>query len=108
MARSYIDCILTITRTQPANRESLTVLQQAISVINGKGGTGKTSIVANLAGLFAAADYRILAVDLDPQGNLGRDLGYLEVSDAGQSLFSAVMTPGATPLVPLRDVRPGL
>lgn len=84
------------------------MLQQAISVINGKGGTGKTSIVANLAGLYAAADYRVLAVDLDPQGNLGRDLGYVDVSDAGQSLFSAVMTPGATPLVPLRDVRPGL
>lgn len=83
------------------------MLQQGISVINGKGGTGKTSIVANLAGLFAAAEYRILAVDLDPQGNLGRDLGYLDTSDGGQALFSAVMTPGA-PLVPLRDVRPGL
>jgi cellulose biosynthesis protein BcsQ len=83
------------------------VLQQAISVINGKGGTGKTSIVANLAGLFAAADYRILAVDLDPQGNLGRDLGYLETSDGGQALFSAVMTPGV-PLRPLPDVRPNL
>ncbi|HSZ30060.1 MAG TPA: ParA family protein [Pseudonocardiaceae bacterium] len=83
------------------------MLRQAISVINGKGGTGKTSIVANLAGLFAAAEYRVLAVDLDPQGNLGRDLGYLDASDGGQALFSAVMTPGA-PLGPLRDVRPGL
>lgn len=83
------------------------MLQQAISVINGKGGTGKTSIVANLAGLFAAADYRVLAVDMDPQGNLGRDLGYLEQSDRGEALFSAVMT-GRGPLKPLREVRPRL
>lgn len=83
------------------------MLQQAISVINGKGGTGKTSIVANLAGLFAAAEYRVLAVDLDPQGNLSRDLGYLDTSDRGRALFTAVMTPGV-PLDPLRDVRSGL
>jgi chromosome partitioning protein len=83
------------------------VLQQAISVINGKGGTGKTSIVANLAGLLAAAEYRVLAVDMDPQGNLGRDLGYIERSDAGQALLAAVMTPGAPP-EPLREVRPRL
>lgn len=83
------------------------MLQQAISVINGKGGTGKTSIVANLAGLFAAAEYRVLAVDMDPQGNLGRDLGYLDRSDGGHALFAAVMAPGA-PLEPLREVRPGL
>ena len=83
------------------------MLQQAISVINGKGGTGKTSIVANLAGLFAAAEYRVLAVDLDPQGNLGRDLGYVTASDGGRGLLGAVMTPGA-PLSALRDVRPSL
>jgi chromosome partitioning protein len=89
------------------SREYAAVLQQAISVINGKGGTGKTSIVANLAGLFAAAEYRVLAVDMDPQGNLGRDLGYLDRSDGGRALFSAVMAPSG-PLEPLREVRPGL
>ncbi|GAA5129435.1 ParA family protein [Pseudonocardia adelaidensis] len=84
------------------------MLNQAIAVINGKGGTGKTSITANLGGLFAAAGYRTLLVDMDPQGNLGRDLGYLETgrSDGGRALFNAVTT--GTQLVPLREVRANL
>jgi cellulose biosynthesis protein BcsQ len=45
---------------------------------------------------------------MDPQGNLGRDLGYLDAgkSDDGRSLFNAVTT-GAE-LVPLRGVRENL
>lgn len=84
------------------------MLERAIAVINGKGGTGKTSLTANLGGLFAAADYRVLLVDMDPQGNLGRDLGYLRGgrSDRGRALFTAVTT--GTALQPLADVRPGL
>jgi chromosome partitioning protein len=91
-----------------ASEELTRMLNQAIAVINGKGGTGKTSITANLGGLFSAAGYRTLLVDLDPQGNLGRDLGYLGAgrSDSGQALFNAVTT--GTSLVPLRDVRTNL
>jgi chromosome partitioning protein len=83
-------------------------LRRTIAVINGKGGVGKTSITANLAGLFAASGYRVLAVDLDPQGNLGSDLGYLGagMSDAGAGLRSATLDLKAPPC--LRDVRPGL
>jgi cellulose biosynthesis protein BcsQ len=89
-------------------REQTGMLNQAIAVINGKGGTGKTSITANLGGLFAAAGYRTLLVDMDPQGNLGRDLGYLDagMSDDGRALFTAVTT--GTELLPLRDVRENL
>jgi len=84
------------------------MLHQAIAVINGKGGTGKTSITANIGGLFAKADYRVLIADMDPQGNLGRDLGYVDDGrgDGGRALFAAV-TAGA-PLEPLREVRPNL
>jgi cellulose biosynthesis protein BcsQ len=64
--------------------------------MNGKGGVGKTSIVANVGALAAAAGYRVLLVDLDPQGNLGEDLGYTgtEVDDDGQNLFAAVASSG--------------
>lgn len=83
-------------------------LQRTIAVLNGKGGVGKTSITANLSGLFADAGYRVLVVDLDPQGNLGNDLGYLGagLGDGGAGLLSAGTT-GAAPAV-LRDVRPRL
>jgi|SRR5664279_485317 len=83
-------------------------LRRTVAVVNGKGGVGKTSITANLAGLYAAAGYRVLAVDLDPQGNLGNDLGYLGagLSDDGAA-FQMAATVGAAP-TPVRDVRPNL
>ena len=41
-------------------------LDRCVAVMNGKGGVGKTSIVANVGALAAAAGYRVLLVDLDP------------------------------------------
>jgi cellulose biosynthesis protein BcsQ len=83
-------------------------LRRTFAVVNGKGGVGKTSVVANLGGLLAAADHRVLLVDLDPQGNLGEDLGYSAAGDGdgGAGLFQAVSA--GTPLQPLVGVRPGL
>lgn len=43
---------------------------KVVSVINYKGGVGKTTIVANLAAELAFNGKRVLAVDLDPQANL--------------------------------------
>lgn len=83
-------------------------LNRVIAVINGKGGVGKTSVTANLAGLYAAAGYRVLAIDLDPQGNLGNDLGYLGagLSDDGAALTQAAAT--GAPLTPIIGVRTNL
>ncbi|HNS31036.1 MAG TPA: ParA family protein, partial [Tenuifilaceae bacterium] len=41
-----------------------------ISVINNKGGTGKTTTVLNLGAALAKRKQRVLLVDLDSQGNL--------------------------------------
>lgn len=84
------------------------VLQRVVAVMNGKGGVGKTSVTANLAGLYAAAGYRVLVLDCDPQGNLGVDLGYLGDgrSDSGLELLRAI-TEGAAPN-PLTGVRENL
>lgn len=83
-------------------------LRRTIACLNGKGGVGKTSITANLSGLFADVGYRVLAIDLDPQGNLGNDLGYLGagLGDGGGGFFSAAAQGIAPPV--LRDVRPRL
>lgn len=76
-----------------------------VAVTNGKGGVGKTSVAANVAGEAAALGRRVLTIDLDDQGNLGEDLGYYHDgdSDEGQSLHDAVVD-GAD-LQVLRDVR---
>lgn len=83
-------------------------LQRVIALINGKGGVQKTTLVANIGGLLAASGYRVLLVDLDPQGNLAEDLGYTdrETDDAGKALAGALAF-GGTP-APVIDVRPHL
>ena len=73
---------------------------------NQKGGVGKTTLTAQLGGLLAVAGWRVLLVDLDPQGNLARHVGVIAKSDEGRNLFAAVTD--QVPLEPLRDVRPGL
>ena len=67
------------------------LFKRVVAVINGKGGVGKTSTVANTGGMLAAAGWRVLLVDFDPQGNLGRDLGvrYTDRDDDGAAMFAA-------------------
>ncbi len=43
---------------------------KTIAFFNNKGGVGKTSLAYHLAWMFGELDYRVLAVDLDPQANL--------------------------------------
>ena len=45
-------------------------LGATIAVLSQKGGTGKTTAVRTLTDVFRRVGLRVLAVDLDPQGNL--------------------------------------
>lgn len=87
---------------------SRAALARVVAVVNGKGGVGKTTITANVGGLLAAGGYRVLLVDLDPQGNLGEELGYTgtDRDDDGRGLAQALAF--GSELTPVRAVRANL
>lgn len=64
------------------------------SLINQKGGVGKSSVTFNLAAVFASNGFRTLAIDADPQGNLSSGIfgpsvvEHLEENQSLAGLFS--------------------
>lgn len=51
-------------------------MAQVVSFIIQKGGCGKTTTTVNTASYLARQGYRVLTVDMDPQGNLTQHFGY--------------------------------
>ena len=50
-------------------------MAKVISIINQKGGVGKTTTAVSLAAAVGAKGYRVLLADIDPQGNSTSGLG---------------------------------
>jgi chromosome partitioning protein len=65
-------------------------LGQVISFANQKGGVAKTTTTLNLAVAFTEQGYRVLAVDLDPQGNLTMSQG-MDPDSVEQSMFDVLV-----------------
>lgn len=65
---------------------------QVVSVMNFKGGSGKTTTSAHLAQYLALRGYRVLAIDLDPQASLSALFGHQPELDVGENetLYGAI------------------
>src|SRR5919202_676689 len=63
---------------------------RVIALANQKGGVAKTTTTLNLAVAFKEQGMRVLAVDLDPQGNLTMSQG-LNPDDIERSMFDVLV-----------------
>jgi chromosome partitioning protein len=73
-----------LSRPNSNHDAAATTRAQVIAFANQKGGVAKTTTTLNLSVAFAEKGYRVLCVDMDPQGNLtmsqGIDPDSLEIS----------------------------
>ncbi|MDE7195029.1 MAG: AAA family ATPase [Oscillospiraceae bacterium] len=91
-------------------------MARTIAVTNQKGGVGKTTTCSAICGCLAQMGKRVLAVDLDPQGNLSFSLGVeaddsftiYDVLKGNCELSDAIQQGGVCDVVPSNILLSGL
>ncbi len=77
--------------TEEATESELPVKHaEVIAFANQKGGVAKTTTTLNLAVAFAESGYRVLCIDLDPQGNLTMSQG-IDPDKVEKSLYDVLV-----------------
>ena len=71
-----------------------------ISVLSQKGGTGKTTAVRHIVEAFRMSGLRVLAIDLDPQGNLS---DYFDIDPEADPTIGDVLTGRCTAAEAIHD-----
>ena len=74
----------------PPQAASGNPLPRILAVANQKGGVGKTTTSVNLGAALAELGYRVLVIDLDPQGNATTGLG-IDARNFERSMYDVLM-----------------
>jgi chromosome partitioning protein len=86
---NVVDLTSAETPAPPDEQEPI-VLPRIISIANQKGGVGKTTTAVNLGAALAELDFRVLVIDLDPQGNATTGMGISHRNVEG-SIYDVIM-----------------
>ncbi|HEU5434539.1 MAG TPA: AAA family ATPase [Thermomicrobiales bacterium] len=78
-----------------------------VAFANQKGGVGKTTSAVNAAVSLARRGFRVLLVDIDPQGNATSSLG-VEKSGLARSTYDVLVDDAAVAAAIVPDARPNL
>ena len=73
-------------------------MKQVVSVVNLKGGVGKTTSAVNIAACLGEIGKSVLLIDLDPQGSASLSLG---IENSGEELLYALKNATPLPVMPL-------
>lgn len=78
-------------------------MTKVISVINHKGGVGKTTTTVNVAAGLNILKKKVLMIDLDPQANLTVHLGFPQENE--NSIYGSLKNQSKLPIVNIQGVK---